>query len=285
MEVRPLGKIGRNVTVVTLGGCGLGQLSQEQADSAVALAMDYSINMIDVAPSYGNAEARLAPWVEKYRDQFFIAEKTMERTKEGAWKELNCSLKTLGAKYFDLYQFHGVSTMEELQQITGKNGALETFTEAKEIGLINAIGLTCHADMRIPLRAVDLIDLDTVLVPVNVAALAYPHPTNDFRPLLEKTGDKTIGVTAIKAIAKRRWMSEPRYNTWYEPLDDPEWVTAAVNFTLSQKGVTTYPLPCDVRLWPLVLKAGETYSKMNEEEQRNFINRARTHGFTPLYPE
>lgn len=285
MEVRPFGKTGRNVTVITLGGCGLGQLSQEQADNAVALAMDHSINMIDVAPSYGNAEARLAPWIEKYRNQFFIAEKTMERTKEGAWKELNRSLNTLDVKYFDLYQFHGVSTMEELQQITGRNGALEAFTEAQEAGLINAIGLTCHADVRIPLKAVDLIDLDTVLVPVNGAALAHPHPANDFRPLLEKVGDKNIGVTAIKTIAKRRWISEPQYNTWYEPLDDPEWVTAAVNFTLSQKGVTTCPLPCDVRLWPLFLNAGETYSKMSEEEQSTFVNRARNNGFTPLYPE
>lgn len=286
MELRSFGKTGHKVSIVSLGGCGLGQLSQEKADKAVELALKHDINMIDVAPSYGEAEARLSPWIDKYRSQFFLAEKTMERTKQGAWKELNNSLEVLGTDYFDLYQFHAVSNMDELHQIVGENGAMEAFKEAKETGLIKDIGLTCHADLRVPMQALDLIDeLAVLLIPVNVAVLAHPHPVNDFRPLLQKAREENIGITAIKAIAKGRWSDERTYETWYEPLDKQEWVTRALHFTLSQEGVTTYPLPCDVTLWPLILEAALKYRKLTEEEQLELVKLAKKQGFRPLFPE
>lgn len=286
MELRSFGNTGHKVSIVSLGGCGLGQLSQEEADKAVELALNHNINMIDVAPSYGEAETRLSPWIEKYRSKFFLAEKTMERTKEGAWKELNNSLKVLGTDYFDLYQFHAVSNMDELHQILGKNGAMEAFKEAKETGLIKNIGLTCHADLRVPMQALNLTDeLAVLLIPVNVAALAHPHPVNDFRPILQKAKEKNIGITAIKAIAKGRWSGEQTYGTWYEPLDEQEWITRALHFTLSQEGVTTYPLPCDVVFWSLILEAAQKYHKLTQENQLELVNLAKKQGFRPLFPE
>jgi len=63
-----------------MGGCGLGYVDQNEADKAVELAMNHGINMIDVAPTYGKAEERLKPWIQKHRDKFFLAEKTMKRT-------------------------------------------------------------------------------------------------------------------------------------------------------------------------------------------------------------
>ena len=58
----------------------------------------------------------------------------------------------------------------------------------------------------------------------------------------------------------------------------------AVSFTLSQEGVTTIPLPCDVRLWKSVLEAGDKYVKMSREEQLEFIDLAREYGNKPLFP-
>ena len=92
--------------------------------------------MVDIAPSYGNAETYLGPIIHQYRNRLVIAEKTLERTKEGAWRELKTSLQRLGAKYFDIYQFHAVNKLEELEEIMGEGGALEAFLEAREQGLI-----------------------------------------------------------------------------------------------------------------------------------------------------
>src|SRR5665648_297237 len=218
METRIFGKTGAKITFITMGGCGLGYVDQNEADKAVTLALDHGINMIDVAPTYGKAEERLKPWIQKYRDKFFLAEKTMKRTKKGAWRQLNQSLERLNTTYFDLYQFHAVSSMEELDQILGKDGAMEAFKEAKEIGLIKHIGITAHDDVRILQKALELSDdFDTVLLPVYAASLVNPDPVNDFKSILQITRDKNIGVTAIKAISKNRWKADPTYKTWYEP--------------------------------------------------------------------
>ncbi len=286
METRVFGRTNAKITIITMGGCGLGYVDQNEADNAVKLAMDHGVNMIDVAPTYGKAEERLKPWIQEYRDKFFLAEKTMKRTKKGAWKQLNRSLERLDTTHFDLYQFHAVSSMEELHQILGKDGAMEAFTEAKETGLIKHIGITGHNDLRILQEALKLSDnFDTVLLPVYVASLVNPDPVNDFKKILQIAREKNIGVTAIKAISKKRWKGDPTYNTWYEPLNSQESVNLAVWFTLSQEGVTTYSLPCDVRIWSLVLNAAKEYKKLNTEELENIVNMARNEAFQPLFPE
>jgi aryl-alcohol dehydrogenase-like predicted oxidoreductase len=286
METRIFGKTGARVTVIAMGGCGLGYVDQNEADKAIQLALDHGINMIDVAPTYGNAEIRLNPWIKKYRNKFFLAVKTLKRNKKGAWRQLNRSLEKLGTTYFDLYQFHAVSSVDELNQILGINGAMEAFKEAKETGLINHIGITVHNDVRLLQKALEVSnDFDTILLPVYVAALVNPTPENDFRKILQIAQEKDIGVTAIKSISRGRWKEEPIYNTWYEPFNDQKLVEKAVSFTLSQEGVTTYSLPCDVRLWKLVLNAAKNYKKLNSEQQNKIINIAKQNEFRPLFPE
>ncbi len=286
METRIFGRTGAKITFITMGGCGLGYVDQNEADKAVKLAMDHGINMIDVAPSYGNAEIRLNRWIEKYRDRFFVAEKTHKRNKKGAWRHLNQSLERLGTSYFDLYQFHAVSSIEELNKILGKNGAMEAFLEAKESGIIKNIGITVHHDVRVLQKALELSDdIDTVLLPVYLAALVHPSPVNDFNKILEIAREKNIGVTAIKAISKSRWHGDATYKTWYEPLDNQELIDQAVWYTLSQEGVTTYSLPCDIRLWPLVLDAATRFKRLNEKEQKKVVSAAIENNFQPLFPE
>jgi len=286
METRIFGKTGAKITFITMGGCGLGYVDQLEADKAVKLAMDHGINMIDVAPTYGKAEERLKCWIEKYRNNFFLSEKTLKRKRNGAWRQLKRSLERLGASHFDLYQFHAVSSMEELDQILGENGAMEAFLEAKETGIIKNIGITAHDDVRVLQKALELSDdIDTVLLPVYVAASVHPSPVNDFKKILEITREKNIGVTAIKAISKSRWNGEASYKTWYNPLSSQELIDQAIWFTLSQEGVTTYSLPCDVKLWPSVLDAATRFKKLTYKQQESVVKIAKENEFQPLFPE
>jgi len=159
---------------------------------------------VDVAPTYGQAEARLKPWIEKYRDRFFLAEKTTKRKKEEVWEELRNSLRNIGAEYFDLYQFHSVNSMETLEQIFSRGGAMEAFKEARETGLVRYIGITGHADIRVLMKALDWFDFDTVLAPVNLASMVHPEMSAS-SPLrssqnaggLEKNGT-THGINRLK---------------------------------------------------------------------------------------
>ncbi len=261
-------------------GKGLG--NQQPSQRA---ALENGINTVDVAPTYGKAEFRLASWVNRHRESLFVAEKTKERSRKRAWSELRRSLRRLGIKNFDLYQLHAIGDFQKLDLACGREGALEALKEAKETGLIRYIGVTGHKEMRVLAKAIEAFDFDSVLLPVNLASLVDLKPQNDFRPILKMAAERDMVVIAIKAIAKRRWKNDNmRYATWYEPFDTKENVLRAVWFTLSQEPVATYSLPCDVRLWPLVLDAATKFRKLDQNEQKEAIENASGLGATPLFP-
>lgn len=284
LEKRRLGSTGFEASIITLGGAGLGHISQPEADKAIEMALRHGVNMVDVAPSYGDAELRLASWMQKYRDKIFLAEKTGERSREGAWKQLHNSLKRLGVEGFDLYQMHAIKNLEELDQALGKDGAVEAFRMAKDSGLTRYLGVTGHEDMRVLKEALTRFDFDSVLLPVSLCSIARPEPQNDFRPVLKEAADRGIAVIAIKALARRRWTGEKRYETWYEPSDNPKDIELSVRFTLSQEPVTTYSLASDTRLWEMILEAANRFTPMKQDEQREAVEYAKRSGFKPLFP-
>lgn len=286
MEYRTLGRTGYRVSILTMGGCGPGVAPNvEDAIKAAETAMKAGLNMIDIAPSYGEAELRLGEFISRNRNNLIIAEKTLERSKDGAWMELKRSLERLKIKHVDVYQFHAVGSLEELNQIFSENGAMKTFLEAKDQGLIKHIGITVHKDMRIVQKALERFDFDTVLIPVTAVSLVHPTPENDFRPILKMARDRDVGVIAIKAVARGRWKSQQRYQTWYEPFEDEEDIQRGVQFALSQDGVTTYSMACDIKLWPKIINAGEKFKKLSGEEQARIVEYFRSKGSFPLFPE
>ncbi|MFP3952168.1 MAG: aldo/keto reductase [Candidatus Bathyarchaeia archaeon] len=286
LEKREMGNMGFRGSIICLGGCGIGKVGQDEADKAIAKALDYGVNVVDVAPTYGEAETRLSSWVQKHRDELFIQEKTRERSRDGVLGELHGSLKRLGIEKFDLYQMHALGP-SDLDTVFNEGGAIEAFEEARETGLTDYIGITGHEDMRVLLEALRRYDFDSVLLPVSLCSAVSFHPQNDYRPVLEEAEDCGVSVTAIKAISQGRWdEGEDRiYRTWYRPSDTYNEVERGVRFTLSQTAVCTYPLPCDHRLWDTVLRAGDKFTPMIEEEQEEAKDYATRKGFSPLFPE
>jgi len=286
MEYRRLGRTGFKISILAIGGCGPGIApNPEEGFRAFENALEKGINIVDVAPSYGEAEIRLGPLISRNRNRLVITEKTLERTREGAWRELRQTLSRLKVEHLDIYQFHAVSTLEELERIFSEDGALKAFLEAREQGLIRYIGITAHSDMRIVVKALERFDFDTVLIPVNVGSIIHPAPENDFKPILKIANERNIGVIAIKAIARGRWSVDRKYQTWYEPLEEQEDIDKAVWFTLSQDQVSTYSMACDIRLWPKIMNAGERFRKLSLEEQERVVNYFREKGVKPLFPD
>ncbi len=286
VEYRILGRTGFKVSILAIGGCGPGIApNTEEGLKAFENAFEKGLNMVDVAPSYGDAETRLGQIIRRNRSRLVITEKTLERTREGAWRELRQTLSRFNVENLDVYQFHAVSTLEELEKIFSEDGAMKAFQEAREQGLIKYIGITAHSDMRIVVKALERFDFDTVLIPVNVGSMLAPAPENDFKPVLKIARNRDIGVIAIKAIARRRWVGERKYQTWYEPLEEQEDIDRAVWFTLSQNPVATYSMACDISLWPKIISAGERFRRLSEEEQEAVLNHFRDRSVFPLFPE
>jgi aryl-alcohol dehydrogenase-like predicted oxidoreductase len=276
METRRLGKTGHMSSIVVFGGFAVGWVSQDEADTALDMALENGINHIDVSPIYGEAEARIGSWNRRHGSQFFLACKTHEREKAGAWESLKRSLDTLKVDHFDLFQFHGVDNVETLDTILGPGGALEAVREAKEQGLVRYIGITGH-NPPLQSQALQRFDFDTVLFPLNRVHAAHPTDWNDFRSLLQTARQKDVGTLAIKSIAKGTWQNSDRtthpYNTWYEPFDEPGEIEKSLWYTLSQD-ITSAVLSGDLKLWPMLIDAARRFKPLNEREQNEVVAQA-----------
>jgi aryl-alcohol dehydrogenase-like predicted oxidoreductase len=285
METRPLGRTGHRSSVAVFGAAALGEVLQADAEAALDLALGRGVNHIDVAPSYGSAEERLAPWLERHRGSIFLACKTMERDRKGAWDELQRSLRRMGVSAFDLYQAHAVREMAELDQILAPGGAVEAFLEARERGLVRHIGITGHG-YRAPLvhaAAVERFEFETVMTPINFVQWADPTFRAAAERLLTVCAEREIGVLVIKAITRSPWGDRPhRYATWYEPFEEGPAIEQCVRFVLSRP-VTAFATPGDLRLLPAALEAAEGFRTLRETEERALLETAGDYSrlFTP----
>src|SRR4030095_14762319 len=207
METRRFGRTGHMSTVAIFGAAAFSEISQENADKVMEIVIEAGVNHIDVAPSYGEAEVRIGPWMPRERSRFFLGCKTMERTKEGAWNEMQGSLKRLQTETFDLYQCHAITTMEELDAVTMKGGALEAFVRARQEGLTKYLGITGHGvdAPQIYLEALRRFDFDSVLFPLNFVQMANPEYRKYTEELIATCKAKDVGTMIIKSITKAPW--------------------------------------------------------------------------------
>ncbi len=283
MEKRRFGRTGHLSTVAIFGAAAFGQVSQEEADKVMDMVVGSGINHIDVAPSYGQAELRIGPWMPRERDRFFLGCKTTERTRAGAWKEMHESLNRLQVKSFNLYQFHAVTTFDELDQITRPGGAYEAALEAKREGLTSYIGITGHGvdAPAIYLEALRRMDLDTVLFPLNFVQMVNPVYRKNAEDLISECNKRDVGTMIIKSITRGPWGSKAQTaTTWYEPFEDEGMIQSAINFALSYP-VTGLCTAGDTRILPLFLKACENFTPLSESEKENMI--ASAVNFEPLF--
>jgi predicted aldo/keto reductase-like oxidoreductase len=170
LKTMRLGKTGLEVSRVGIGGIPILRLPEKEAAEVVRFALDLGITFIDTANAYTSSkkssEELIGKGVAGRRDQVVIATKTGVRTKKGALKHLQFSLKRLDTDYIDIWQFHGVHNEEAYERIMSPGGAMEAATEALESGTIRHIGFSSHA-IDISLKMVESGNFETIQFPVN----------------------------------------------------------------------------------------------------------------------
>ncbi|MBN2472229.1 MAG: aldo/keto reductase [Anaerolineae bacterium] len=258
---KPFGRTGHESTRILFGAAALGAVSQDEADQTMEVLLKYDINHLDVANSYGDAELRLGPWMPEYRDKFFLATKTEERTYEGAWRHLELSLERLQTDYIDLWQMHILVDPDEWQTAMGPNGALKAFIEAKEQALVGHLGVTGHGVTTAEMhrRSLERYDFDSVLLPYNYSMMQNAQYRADFDRLMALCAERNVAVQAIKSICARPWGDRTATRaTWYEPLEDQAAIDKAVHWVLANPQVFLNSVG-DIHLLPRVLDAASRF--------------------------
>jgi aryl-alcohol dehydrogenase-like predicted oxidoreductase len=257
MDKVPFGRTGHQSTRVLFGAAALGAMRQEKADQILDVLLQYGVNHIDTAASYGDSELRIGPWMERYRDRFFLATKTGDRTYEGARASLERSLERLRVHHVDMIQLHNLVDEDEWQTALGPGGALAALRQARDQGLVRFIGVTGHGTRVAEMhrRSLERFPFDAVLLPYNFTMMKTPEYATDFEALISLCRERGVAVQTIKSVARRRWQddTQPRFS-WYEPLKEPDAVHRAVRFVLSRPGLFLNS-PSDATLLRQVLDA------------------------------
>jgi aryl-alcohol dehydrogenase-like predicted oxidoreductase len=279
----PFGRTGHESTRAIFGAASLARVSQDVADRALDVLLEHDVNHIDVAASYGDAELRVRPWLQRHPGRFFVATKTGARTADRAREDLDRSLDRLGVDHVDLWQLHNLSDPIEWDTALSPGGAIEAAVEAREQGLVRAIGVTGHGSQLPAMhqRSLGRFDFDSVLLPCNYLTLGMPHYAASFERLRETCRERRVALQTIKSIALSPWLGRERTSsTWYEPLHEQADIDLAVWWVLGIPDVFLLTVG-DVEILPRVLDAASRFERRPDDAaMQELVERAK---LAPLF--
>ena len=259
IPMRNLGKTGYRVGIFSLGG----QAAIEQPNNEAAAvpiierALDLGVNYIDTSSIYGGPER----WSEQYvgkvmehrRNEAFLATKTIQRSREASLRMIEKSLQLLKTDHVDLWQLHDVGSMNNVNDIFAKDGAMEALLEMKEQKVVRFLGITGHYRPDPLMECIRRYPFDTILMAMNAAD---PHHFSFNEHLLPLAVEKQMGIIGMKIPGRGRILSswtpppiEQQKHTW-EGMSiqtiTPGTLTMreAMYYTLSRP-VSTIIIGCD----------------------------------------
>jgi aryl-alcohol dehydrogenase-like predicted oxidoreductase len=279
----PFGATGHDSSRVIFGAAALGSVTLGEAERSLELLLEHGVNHIDVAASYGDAELRVATWLRRNPDTFFVATKTGERTYRGAREEIRRSLDRLGVDRVDSIQLHNLVDVIDWETALGPQGALEAAIEAREEGLVRFIGVTGHG-LSVPemhRRSLERFRFDSVLAPYNYVQMRDPRYAETFEALAAACAERAVALQTIKSLALRRWEGRAKTaSTWYEPLREQADIDLAVHWVLGRPQAFLLTTG-DVEILPRLLDAAERFERRPSDEEMDRLADRRE--ITPLF--
>lgn len=278
------GRTGHESTRIIFGAAALSEVTQEEADQTFELIRQHGITHIDTAASYGAAEDRLGPFIAEHRDEYFLASKTGDRTRDEAYASIQRSLERMRTDHLDLIQLHNLVDEEERQTALGKGGALEACIQARDEGLVKYIGITGHGTEVAAqhYKSLQVFDFDSILCPYNYPMSRNEQYIADWTKLYEYCQEKDVAFQTIKSITRAPWQDGTEHfaATWYEPLRDQSAIDTAVSWVLGKPGIFLNTVG-DIHILPKVLDAAERFTERPDDAAMAELERA--WGMEPLF--
>jgi len=218
MPKRKLGKTGYDVGLFSLGGQGSLE-TQGDDDNCIKIiqrAYELGVNYFDTSPIYGPSEDFYGKTLKGFRKKIFLASKSAERTRDGAMRDIEKSLKRLNTDYLDLWQIHALKSMKEINEITNRTGALEAFIQMKEEGVVKNLGFTGHENPKILVEMMKRFNFDTVLCPVN-ACDKNMNPSF-INTVVKEANKREMGIIGMKVFSQGFIFHPKGITTTWEPV-------------------------------------------------------------------
>ncbi len=162
MQQRVLGKTGLQVSVLTLGGGGIGMVwgptTDEECVETVKAAIARGVNLLDLAPVYGKGKSeeivgqawRDLPTKPLVATKVFVMPDDRKDLAGTVQRSIEGSLKRLGLSQVDIFQLHNQIEPQEpiaprrltLREVVGPGGVLEAMQKLKDAKVVKALGFT-----------------------------------------------------------------------------------------------------------------------------------------------
>src|ERR1017187_2162800 len=274
-----------HLSIIGLGGMTLLGMEQSDVNSFVARAFERGVNYFDVAPRYGDGEAetKMGLALSSCREKVFLACKTEKRNSSEAQIELDRSLKRLRTDHLDLYQFHALNAVSEVDQLLGPGGAAETFLRARKEGKVRYLGFSAHSEDA-AIALMDRFKVDSVMFPVNYVCYEQGH----FGPqVLKHAKQLDVARIALKPMAySKNWETYP--DAFYRPIQDAALAIKALRFTLGEDVTSALPpgalqmAPAEkARIYHLALDYVSGFTPLTSAERTELL--AGSAGIKPLF--
>jgi len=262
MPTRKLGKTGYDVGLMSLGGQGSleRQGNEKNCIRIIQRAIELGVNFVDTSPIYGPSEDYYGKALKGLREKVFLASKTDDRTRDGSLRLIEKSLKRLKTDYLDLWQIHHLDTIEEVDEVTNEDGALQALLEMQEEKVVKHLGFTGHQDPDILLEMSKRHDFDTVLCAVNAADVHTKKPFMD--KFIPEANKQKLGIIGMKIFGQGYLLKAGGVTTAWE----------AINYALSLP-INTVIVGCDTvaQLEENVVLA-KAFRQLDEEEMTEIEN-------------
>ena len=279
---RLLGKTGKEVTMLGVGGYHIGWTTERDAQAVIEAALEGGIRFFDSAESYGphTSEIRYGKYLTpKYRKEIFLMTKSTAADAKTMEDHLHASLDRLKTDYLDLWQIHAVADPNDVDnRIT--NGVFDVVMKAKEDGKVKHVGFTGHqnpkAHLRVLEKTVDNPFLETIQMPINVIDANHDH---FIKTVLPKALERNLGILAMKTMADGHFFAKKMQQeelTW-------ESTNPAVPNKLSIRDALyfVWSLPISVLITGAEneifikekIQLAKSFTKLNEEQRQVLVNR------------
>ncbi len=204
MKKVTLGKTGLSVSVCGFGVLPMGpaQLALPVAEGASIIrhALDHGINFLDTAQYY-----KTYPYIREALaggsyDHVVICSKSLAPDYAGMMEAIKEARSALGRDVIDIFLMHEVRS----GQLEGRAGALQALQDAKQQGLVRAIGLSTH-HVDVAEAAGEMAAMDVVFPLINYAGLGIRKgngfaTADEMLAAIRKCHDAGKGVFAMKAF-------------------------------------------------------------------------------------
>ncbi len=199
MQTRPFGNTGEDLPILGFGAQRIvddHDCTEQQALAILNRAIERGIRYFDTAwiYSHGQSEERVGKVAAHRRQEMWIATKAWDRSRDGAWRQLEESLSRLQTDYLDEWRLHNIWSRDELDKCFASDGAIHAMTQAREEGAVRYISISGHTDPQVQIEALERFPFDSVLIAVSVLDHFIYSFAEEFLPVANAKGVATIGM-------------------------------------------------------------------------------------------